>query len=142
MGDRQVVLEIEIDRPPERVFQALIEPDEVLQWWGSPDIYMVTAFALEPVEGGQWRLSATGFKGERFDVAGKILRYEPNRLLSFTWNPSWQPMPETTVEFALTPIPSGTRVQFRHTGFSRDLPGYETHLYGWPLVLNWLAGKA
>jgi uncharacterized protein YndB with AHSA1/START domain len=31
-----IISEIEINAPPERVFQALIDPKQVMQWWTSP----------------------------------------------------------------------------------------------------------
>ncbi len=49
-----VVSEIHIAAPPDRVFQALIDPKQVMSWWTSPDC-QIAGFALEPRRGGKWR---------------------------------------------------------------------------------------
>jgi len=33
-GGDAIVTEIHIAAPPQRVFQALVAPEQVLQWWG------------------------------------------------------------------------------------------------------------
>jgi uncharacterized protein YndB with AHSA1/START domain len=49
-----VVSEIHIAVPPDRVFQALIDPKQVMQWWTS-EICQIESFAIEPKKGGRWR---------------------------------------------------------------------------------------
>jgi len=49
-----VVTEIHIAAPPERVFQALIDPKQVLQWW-TDEHCAIEHFELEPRVGGRWR---------------------------------------------------------------------------------------
>ena len=34
-----ILAEVEIAAPPERVFRALTQSDEIVRWWGSPDAY-------------------------------------------------------------------------------------------------------
>ena len=137
--DRHAVIgEILIEARPEQVFRALTDPRQVISWWGSPDIYRVDEFFLEPIVGGNWELHAVGWANETFQVSGSVLEYDPPRLLVFTWNPSWQPLETTVVRFDLTAEGEATRVRLRHEGFSHDRPGLEQHRYGWPLVLGWL----
>ena len=39
-----IVSEIQIAAQPERVFQALVDPQQVPQWWGQTGIYRCTKF--------------------------------------------------------------------------------------------------
>lgn len=52
--DRDVIVsEIHIAAPPERVFQALVDPKLVLQWWGQTDVYRCTKFDTDLRVGGK-----------------------------------------------------------------------------------------
>ena len=56
--------EIFIAAPPERVFQALVDPSQVLRWWGQTGIYRCTDFQSDLRPGGKWRnagVSADGY---------------------------------------------------------------------------------
>ena len=130
--------QIEIRQTPDRVFQSLIDPDQGIRWWGSPDTYTVTGFYLERAVGGRWRLQALSWAHEAFEISGQVVEFDPPRVLAYTWNPSWRAIPTTVVRFELEPTRTGTRLHFRHSGFARDNAGLETHHYGWPLVLGWL----
>lgn len=52
--DDAVVSEIHIAAPPERVFQALIDPQQVVQWWTNEQC-PIESFEFEPRRGGRWR---------------------------------------------------------------------------------------
>ena len=47
-----VVTEIHIAAPPERVFQALIDPKQVMAWWTNPEC-PIESFVMEPRKGGR-----------------------------------------------------------------------------------------
>jgi uncharacterized protein YndB with AHSA1/START domain len=47
-----IVSEITISAPPERVFQALVDPSQVLRWWGHTGIYRCTEFQNVCAPGG------------------------------------------------------------------------------------------
>jgi uncharacterized protein YndB with AHSA1/START domain len=53
----ELVSEIHIAAPSERVFQALIDPQQVVQWWGQASMYRCTEFSadLRPEAGGAAR---------------------------------------------------------------------------------------
>ena len=48
-----IVCEIHVAAPPERVFEALIDPKQVMQWWTS-ETCAIENFAIEPKRGGRW----------------------------------------------------------------------------------------
>ncbi len=134
-----VLATVDIAVPPERVFRALTT-SELTKWWGSAELYRTTKFEIDLSPGGAWRTEGIGADGTPFHVEGKVLEVDaPHRLVQ-TWKQSWDPGPETTITYTLTPIESGTRVTVRHTGFAGNPKSCESHSNGWERVLGWLGG--
>ncbi len=50
----------QIAAPPDRVFEALVDPGQILQWWGQVGVYRCTKFASDLRRGGQWRSAGVG----------------------------------------------------------------------------------
>ncbi len=134
-----IVVEIDIDAPPERVFQAWIDPKQRLAWWGDDGAYRCDKMDSDLRIGGKWHTEGIGMQGQPFTVSGEYTRIEPSRVLGFTWNPSWAdpPMPETHVLIELVPTSSGTHVIVTHTGFV-DATARAGHNQGWIRALGWL----
>ena len=132
-----IVSEIHIHAEPERVFQALIDPEQVVRWWGQNGIYRCTQFSADPRVGGKWRSSGVGPDGGRFEVAGEYLEVAPPRVLAYTWVASWTGTAKTTVRWELTPTKQGTLVRIRHSGLAA-YPGIAQSYRGWPRMLGWL----
>ena len=42
---------VEIGAPPEEVFEALTDPAQLEEWWGTPDTYRTSSWQLEPRPG-------------------------------------------------------------------------------------------
>jgi uncharacterized protein YndB with AHSA1/START domain len=99
---------VEVDAPPDRVWQLLTDPVELPRWW--PD-----AAELEPRAGGLVVL--------RFgpgNVSGQITTWEPPSELGFTWVPSNMPGVELHVSFTVDDLGGGrSRVSVVHTGFEQ-----------------------
>ena len=134
-----VVSEIEISAPPQRVFQALIEREQALQW-GRSDAFEITEWEMDARPGGKWRFSSRERKagGKVFDHKGEILEIDPPRLLAYTWTASWQPNPSqiSTVRWELKPTKVGTWVKLTHSGL-KQIPGAcEGYSQGWPGLLQ------
>ncbi len=134
-----IVVEIDVDAPPERVFQAWIDLKQRLAWWGDDGSYRATSMDSDLRVGGKWRTQGKGMEGKDFTVQGHYTRIEPPRALAFTWNPDWSdtPLPETHVLIELVPTSSGTHVTVTHTGFV-DASARLGHNEGWIRVLGWL----
>src|SRR5262245_5929488 len=96
---------IEIEAPPERVFRALIEPERLRAWWGARDAYWIERWSSDVRVGGAWESIGTGVSGQSFRVHGVFVEIDPPRRLVYTWNPSWQNAPETTVTYELAELP-------------------------------------
>jgi uncharacterized protein YndB with AHSA1/START domain len=102
-----VVQTIEIDAPPERVFELWTMPEELVKWW--PD-----AVELEPRVGGSMKLQFEG----RGEVWGEFTRFEPPHELAFTWIRGVAPEITTQVEVSIEDLGGGrSRVELVHSGF-------------------------
>ena len=92
-----LVSEIRIAAPPDRVFQALIDPSQVLQWWTSPEC-PIERFLIESRAGGRWRYDTKDTKMtvngvSKFHCDGQVLEYDPPRVLMYTWIANWHEKP-------------------------------------------------
>jgi uncharacterized protein YndB with AHSA1/START domain len=135
MADQTIVQEIAINAPAERIFEALTNPEQRKQWWGSAGRFQTTHMESDLRVGGKWKMSGDGF-GRPFTVTGEYRAIERPRLLAFTWLPSWQPnATETLVRFELSETNGVTTVRVTHSALTAE--GAEAHK-GWPQILDWL----
>jgi uncharacterized protein YndB with AHSA1/START domain len=132
-----VVSEIEIAAPPQRVFQALIDREQALQW-GTNDAFEMTLWEMDVRPGGKWRFVSKERKGagagKDFDHHGEIVEIDPPRLLSYSWFANWHENPShpTLVRWELIPTKAGTRLKVTHSGLAA-LPGAcQGYSQGWP----------
>jgi len=129
--------EIFIAAPPDRVFRALVESQQVLAWWGQAGVYRCTEFNSDLRVGGQWRSVGVGGESDRFTVTGEYLEVDSPRLLVYSWVASWTGDAKTTVRWELEPTEQGTRVRLRHSGLAAH-PEIAQAYRGWPRMLQWL----
>jgi uncharacterized protein YndB with AHSA1/START domain len=110
----EIALETVYAHPPERVWRALTDPQELGAW------LMPNDFA--PTVGHKFQFNIGPQLGWRGIVDCEVLEVDPPRRLAY----SWQGDPKqrgTTVTWTLTPTPDGgTRLMLEHTGF-RGLSG-------------------
>jgi uncharacterized protein YndB with AHSA1/START domain len=136
-----VACEIFIAAPRERVFEALTDPRQAVQWWGHNDRYHLTQFDIDPRVGGKWSTSGDSVNMGKLNIHGEILELDPPRRLAYTWISSW--LPKTTkVVWEFENRNSGTLVKLTHTGFGGNAEHTNAHSIGWNLVLGWLQGYA
>ncbi|HKF15095.1 MAG TPA: SRPBCC domain-containing protein [Gaiellaceae bacterium] len=129
---QDVTQAVEVEAPPDRVWELLTDPAELPRWW--PD-----AAELEPRVGGRVVL--------RFgpgDVSGEITTWEPPSALGFTWEAS--NMPGVRLHVALTVDDMGdgrSRVSVVHSGFeAAPAEAREAVVGGWAHFLPRLAEVA
>lgn len=132
-----IVSEIHIAAPPERVFQALTDPRQVVQWWGQSGVYLCTEFQSDMRLGGKWHSAGVDGRGNRFNIFGEYLKIDPPRLLVYTWVASWTGDVKTTVRWDLEPREQGTLVRIRHSGLASHPEAAQSYK-GWPRMLGWL----
>jgi uncharacterized protein YndB with AHSA1/START domain len=113
-------------QPAARLWRALTEPDEVAKWMGYPA-------RVDLRVGGDWHVEFTS-RGEDEDLAGVIVRVEPERRLACVWGMS-------VLEWRLEPDGDGCRYTFVHHGQAPRLVDEEVGLVaGWHSFLDDLEG--
>lgn len=132
-----VTSELFIAAPRERVFEALTDPKQAVQWWGKSDRYRFSEFNLDARVGGTWSSSGSSQNMGSFKIEGEILELDPPRRLAYTWLSSWMPK-NTKVVWELENQNGGTLVKLTHTGFAGDAEQAKNHSNGWNSVLGWL----
>ena len=123
--------EIVINASVDKVFSALIDPEQLTQWF--PNIA-----TIEPRVGGKifFRFSNEVTKEKKdHDVIGTIISIIPNKELSYTWNFTTKPdySKETIVTWKLYQIDKDkTKLTLVHSGFTNaDKLQYDEHNEGW-----------
>lgn len=132
--------EIDIDAPPEDVFDALTEPAQLAAWWGG-DQYRTFDWNVDLRPGGLWDVKTEGPNGTN-SVRGEYLEIDRPRRLVYTWHASWDGFARTVIHVQLVTIASGTRVSILHEGFRGRPEACDGHALGWQSVLGWLSAHA
>ena len=134
--------EIEIAAPPSRVFRALIEREQALQW-GSNDSFQVNDWHMDARVGGKWSFVSRECKsrdhaGLDYEHHGEILEFDPPRRLVYTWFANWHELPshQTMVRWDLTPTTNGTHVKVTHTGLAALASARKGYAEGWTSLLR------
>ena len=134
--DNTVVQEIVINAPAERIFAALTDPTQRMQWWGAEGRFQTTHMESDLRIGGKWTMRGTGMGNKSFRVSGQYLTIERPHLLVFTWLPDWHENPrESVVRIELREDGSVTSVRLTHSDLTAE--GARVHR-GWPDILDWL----
>jgi uncharacterized protein YndB with AHSA1/START domain len=135
-----ILATVDIAASAERVFRALSDPKELIEWWGSPETYRAHRWDADFRVGGKWGVEGTSASGAPYSVFGEFLEITPPRRIVQTWSYDWdngRNQPPTKLTYVLEDIPGGTRVTVRHEGFANpDACG--SHATGWERVLHWL----
>jgi uncharacterized protein YndB with AHSA1/START domain len=135
--------DITIAAPPERVWRALTDVEELSAW------FQVRIEGQIAPNTEVW-MTAThpGYEGQRFRV--KFVELSAPRRLVWQWHPGqvdpsidYSREPRTTVTFLLEPSSGGTRLSVSETGFdeialARRAQVYADNNQGWAEVLVWL----
>jgi uncharacterized protein YndB with AHSA1/START domain len=132
-----ITCEIDIAAPPERVFQALTDPVQLAQWFGS-DGCQRKAWKFDARPGGKYNCASTPVQ----DVAGykchgEVVEFDPPHVLAYTWIADWHDDQylATTVRYELTAVGSGTQVKVTHSGLANEANARKDYSGGWPGVL-------
>jgi uncharacterized protein YndB with AHSA1/START domain len=130
MSKPKFVYVIYIAASPEKVWQALTDPDITEKYWFG------------------YRVAAAGRVGEHMtaiDPAGReahrdpILESDPPRRLSYAWQPLYKDMQgerPSRVTFELAPFKGQTRLTMTHDEFDEGSRIFEMIRSGWPAVLS------
>jgi uncharacterized protein YndB with AHSA1/START domain len=125
--------------PPERVFAALTQPDDLVRWWG-PRGFTTPEIDLDLRAGGGYRFTMQPPDGAAFHLSGRFLDVDPPARLSYTFR--WEePAPddrETVVALSLSGSVGGTELSLRHGEFATP-ERLALHRSGWGDSLDRLA---
>jgi uncharacterized protein YndB with AHSA1/START domain len=123
--------EIVINASVDKVFLALIDPEQLTQWF--PNIA-----TIEPWAGGKvfFRFSKQVTKEKKdHDIIGTIISIIPNKEISYTWNFTTKPEynKNTIVTWKLAHLDNDkTKITLIHSGFTNlDRIQYDEHNEGW-----------
>src|ERR1035441_9377877 len=131
--------EVQIAAPPERVFQALTDPRQLMQWWGQKGMYHGTDWKGDVRPGGKWRCEGVSdVDGAPYHVGGEYVEVDPPRLVSYTWVASFSGPLQTLVRWELESSADGTLVRLRHSGFAGAEAAVQGHYQGWQRVIGWM----
>lgn len=132
-----IVAEITIKAPAKRIFEALSDPAQRVQWWGQKGRFEAEHMESDLRPDGHWAMTGTGMGGRPFRVAGTYRIVEPHRVLAFTWLPDWdEAATETLVRFDLHEHDGVTTVRLTHSGLATEAS--RARHQGWPQILSWL----
>jgi len=137
-----------IKAPPERVFEAWTNPENIMQWFGPGLSHLISA-KTDLREGGEYHfvMNTEGCGGEKSGVAeisGVYKEVKRPTKLVFTWG--WTNNPrvaddKTTVTVDLLKVQGGTQITLTHEGFS-DEESRDGHSHGWNGALDKLEAQA
>jgi uncharacterized protein YndB with AHSA1/START domain len=133
-----IVIEIDIAAPPERVFSALTDPEQLAMWWTEGG---TKNWEVDLRVGGKWRAEGFDVTCGEWQLTGQITAVAPPRLLEYTWEEQVQyrqSAPLTTVRYELERITTGTRLRLTHKGFGDRREAQDEYRGGWPGVLDQL----
>ncbi|MFP3900985.1 MAG: SRPBCC family protein [Acidimicrobiia bacterium] len=111
---------IEIDAPPEVVFEHLVVPERMVAWMGQHA-------ELDPRPDGTFSVDINGSP-----VRGRYLEVDPPHRVVVSWGVAGSdvhPPGSSQVEFTLVPTGGGTRLDLRHTGVPNEQA--RGHAEGW-----------
>jgi uncharacterized protein YndB with AHSA1/START domain len=125
-----------IGAPPERVFDAWLDPQS-LSVWMCPGATTRAEATLEPRVGGRFRIVMHG-EGKTYEHTGEYQVIERPRRLVFTWASAFAGETRVSVEFE--PADGGTKLTLTHEGFV-DAEVAKKHKGGWGEILAKLARR-
>jgi len=136
-----IIQEIRISAPADRVFDALISPQERVQWWGVKGSFQTTHMESDLRPGGRWAMRGLRANGEPFAITGEYREIVRPHLLVFTWLPDWQGNTEISlVRIDLNEDRGVTTVRLTHSGLTVE--ARRTGHRGWPQILARLQAHA
>lgn len=134
-----------IEAPPERVYDAFLDPDELAQWL-PPTGFSAEVHELEPEEGGTFRITFTGETAEFSDYShtfyGTYRELSRGERIVHTdefENDDPDMAGEMTVTVTFEAVPDGTEITVRQDGIPPAIPPSDAQ-EGWTDSLGNLAG--
>lgn len=124
-------LENVMPAPPQRVFDALTDPEKLKQWWG-PNGFTTPYIDLDLRVGGAYRFTMQPPEGEEFHLRGEFREVEPPTRLAYTfeWEERAPDDVETLAVLTLRDLGDSTEVVLDQGTFTTE-ERLELHRGGW-----------
>ncbi|MCT7378296.1 SRPBCC family protein [Chelativorans salis] len=131
MNDRHPDITIvrRLKASPEKVYAAITQVDQVLQWWG-PDAGPAVSAEIDLRPSGRYSVVFRLMDGSEHNPRGVYREVVPNEKLAFTWEWPNRPDWESLVTIRLRPIDIGTELTLTHEKLPND-DAIESHRAGW-----------
>jgi uncharacterized protein YndB with AHSA1/START domain len=114
---------------PEKLWQAITEPEFARHYWGG------NVNISDWKEGSKWEHVAEDEDNAVY-VGGEVLESVPPKWLVLTWAAPDEPGDGSRVSFKIEPIGEMVRLSVIHGGFKEDSVMAGKVAWGWPLVLS------
>ena len=144
MANDAIELRIErtFDAPREIVFQAWVDPEQRLKWWG-PEGFTIPFFEMDARPGGSYRSCMTDPGGDEHWVQGEFIEIiEPEKIVvTWAWEEDGVPGLVTTVTVDFienTEDRDQTDLILVHSGFESE-ESRDGHNMGWSSSFEKLA---
>ena len=126
-----------IKASPARVFAAITQPEQMIQWWGLDTGPTLHAEAdVRP--GGRFNIVFQMLNGKEYNPTGVYQEVMPDQKLVFSWEWPDAPERESRVTFLLRPIDDGTELTLCHEQLP-DEDACRSHEWGWNGLIDKLA---
>lgn len=123
----------------EDVFNAFVDPKEIVHWWG-PDEGPTLSAETDLRVGGRFRVVFRTLDGERHENQGEYLEIDRPRRLVMAWWWATSPDLRTRVTVSIDPIDDGAQLTVVHEGFV-DVSTRDLHEVGWAGTLDKLTAR-
>lgn len=114
-----------IKSTPEKVWQAITNPEFTRQYWVHENI-------SDWKKGSEWKHAAAA--GKEIKIVGKVLEIDPPKRLVMTWASPSNKADESQLAFDITLVEGLVRLEVVHTKLSQEMGSAVSR--GWPLVLS------
>lgn len=134
--DRVLEISRTIPAAPDAVFDAWVDPAQLVRWWG-PEGVTTPHCDLDPRAGGNWTTTMRTSNGEMV-VSGVYTAVERPHRLAFSW--AWTQEDgsrghETVVEVTFEAVAEGTRMRLLQQRFATT-EHRDNHRMGWGSSFN------
>ncbi|MDF2693789.1 MAG: polyketide cyclase [Labilithrix sp.] len=114
---------------PEKVYDALLDPEMTKQFWG----WHKNVSDWEA--GSEWRHVDYDDDG-KVALVGTVVEVERPRLLALTWQQPGATAPASRVTFELATFEDSVKLTVSHTELDPESPMYRGISQGWPAILS------
>lgn len=136
MAQKELTIEKVFNVPPQIVWKAWTDQNEVAKWWG-PEGFTTPVLQINPKVGGKIYLEmedAAGLiqKGERFPMSGEFKELTPTSKIVYSADAllNGKPMIESTITVTLEPVEGGKTKMNLHVVITNSTPEAEKSLEG------------